>query len=227
MSLPPPTGEGRQRVRISSNSNRVTVVAERRSDVEVDGRADVVRDGPLTTVISVAGKLVIRVPEGSDLTIGTSSGRVDVQGLVGNVAIATESGRITVEHAASVDARTTSARIAIGTCSANCRLRSTSGAITVESCCDADVATDSGRIDLDDVNGSVHAHCVSGRIDVGLASANDVNAETVSGRIDVSLPAGVRARQTTSSQPLAADSDEADCTIYAHSVNGRVAVTSR
>jgi DUF4097 and DUF4098 domain-containing protein YvlB len=225
--LPAPEVVERQIVRITSGSNRVRVVAEDRDDVKITGRAEVVRRDGETTIDADRNAVAVHVPEGTDLVIGTTSARVDVQGRVGDVAIVTVSGRVSVERASSVDARTTSARIEVGHAANACRLRTVSGKITVEGCADADVATDSGKIELDGVRGPVHAHCVTGRIEVGLAAAYDVNAETVTGRIVVAFPKGIRAFRSSRPGQTMTPGDGADCTVFARSVKGRVDITSR
>lgn len=212
-------------MRISSTDHRVEVVAEERGDVAVEGRAHVAKTGATWTVDRVRGRVTVRMPIGSDVVVGTTSGRVEVRGRAGDVAVVTESGRIEIEHARSVDARSDSSRVEVGRVDGTCRVRSVAGRVAVRSCGDADVATRSGRIELPDVHGTVRSHCVSGRIEVGLASAHDVDAETVSGRVSVSLPAGVRAhRPDIDDGSLAVD---ADCTILARSVSGRVEVSSQ
>ena len=212
-------------VRISATSNRVRVVGEERHDVSVEGRSRVTSEGIVTTIDSVRSPLVVRVPLHTDLVVGATSAGVAIEGQVGQVAVVTESGRVSIASAASVDVRTTSARVAVGHVAEGCRIRTTSGRVEVGGCGAADVSTRSGRIDLKGVRGPVRAHCVSGRIEVGLESAQDVEAETVSGRVTVSLPPGVRAHRPTGPSDAAAPPD-CDCTIRARSVSGRVVVSS-
>ena len=203
------------------------IVAEDRADTAVDGDATVSNDRGPTTIDSIRGPIVVRVPEGTDLVIGTTAARVDVEGRVGNVAVVTESGRVVVEHAESLDARTNSGRVLVDRVVNDCCVRTTSARVEVGGCGDADVATDSGRVVLKGVNGSVRAHCVSGRIDVEMDSAHDIDAETVSGRVNVSLPRGARAHQPTDPTDTAPVPDGCDCTVNARSVSGRVDVSSR
>ena len=213
-------------VRVSSTSYRVHVIAEDRPDVALDGMAEVAVDGPCTTIDSVASTLTVRVPEGTDVVIGSGSGRVDVSGDVGDLAVLTDSGRIKIEQAASVDARTRTARIEIGRSDGECRVRSESGRVEVDACCGADVATNSGRISLRQVDGPVHVHCVSGRVHVEMVAAHDVEAETVSGRVEVSLPSGVKAWESTDATATSVAPVGCDCTVNARSVTGRVDVLS-
>lgn len=212
-------------VRIASNG-RVDVVAEQRGDVDVHGDADVARAGSTTTISSTSGRLEVRVPVGIDLIIGTTSGRVAVSGEVGKLSVVTESGRVAVERAETADVRSETGRIDIGQTDGHCRVRSESGSVSVSSCQRANVATGSGTIALHGVRGTVQAHCTSGRIDIEMATANDIEAETVTGRIAVSLPSGVRAFRTEVTDGQATP-DDADCTIFARSVTGRIDVGNR
>ncbi len=213
-------------VRISTVSHGVRVLAEERDDVSVDGPSRIRSDGDITTVDLVAGRLTVRVPAGCALVIGATSGRVEVRGPVGDVSIIAESGRIDVEEARRIDARSTSGRVVVGRVAGDCRVRSETGRIEIGGCVGVDAATASGRIDLGHVSGPVRAHCVSGRVTVELDSANDVDAETVTGRIDIALPVGVRVHRVDG--PGASDRpDGYDCVVRAVSVNGRIGVSNR
>lgn len=220
-----PSSDERPLVRVAA-TGRVDVVAEERDDVDVRGDASVLRSGNTTTISGEDGQLSIRVPIGVDLIIGTTSGRVAVTGEVGTLSVVTESGRVAVERAQSTDVRSDTGRIDIGQSDGSCRVRSESGSISVASCQRANVATGSGKISLQDVGGPVQAHCTSGRIDIEMATANDIVAETVTGRISVSLPRGVRAFHTEAATGRVTP-DDADCTVVARSVTGRVDVGNR
>jgi DUF4097 and DUF4098 domain-containing protein YvlB len=211
-------------VRVSATSQRLQLIAESRPDIAVVGDAVVSSEGT-TTTIEPTGRLVIRVPEGTDIVVGTTSGRVALNGQLGHVAVVSQSGRVEVGRAASVDIRTGSGRVVVGQCHGECRVHTKSGRVEVGSCDRADVVARSGRIVLRGVDGPARAHCVSGRIDIEMRSPHDVEAETVSGRITVSLPPGC-------GYTLRSAGDEApplpgDCVVLARSVSGRVAVTTR
>lgn len=210
-------------VRIATTTGRVRVIAEDRDDVEVDGRATVVTDAGRTTVESVSDALVVRVPIGCDVVVGTVSGKVETQGPLGELAIVAVSGRVSVEQARSADIRTGSARIEVGRVDGELRAHTKSGRITAEASGASDVSTMSGQITLSEVSGRVHAHCISGRIEVRLVGAHDVEAETVSGRVSVELPAGTRPHLPD--DPAEVRPPDCDCTVVARSVSGRVTVT--
>lgn len=214
-------------VRVSTTSGRISIFVEDRADVDVDGSAPIQVAGNRTTVNGGSGKLEIRVPIGSDLIVGSTSGRIDVQGRAGSVSITSGSGKIRVEHAQSVDARSSTGRIEIASANGACSIRAGSGSVSVGSCGRADVATESGRIDLDGVQGSVSAHCTTGRIDIRMDAAADVIAETISGRIALSLPPGVRPFFPSGTEAEQQMPSGTDCTVRARSVTGRVEVRNR
>ena len=217
----------RHTIRVTTSSHRSRVVATPAGGVAVDGSALVDTSGNTTTIDSVRSKLTIEVPEDSDVLIGSTSGRVEIVGRLGHVAVVSDSGRVDVEEARSIDVRTRSAAVVVGRVTDGCRVRTTSGKVEITSCGSADVATESGSLRVSGVEGSARAHCVSGRIELDLSAAGDVEAENVSGRITVSLPAGTRihrAERIDSDAPRPADTD---CTVAARSVSGRVEVSTR
>ncbi len=212
-------------VRVSTKSGAIHVYGEA-------GRTEcwssvTPNEGSPTTICGGSSKVEVRVPEGTDLVIGSTSGKVTVEGRVGTVSVLTNSGRISVADAVSVDARSTSGRVEVGRADGVCRVVSTSGKVEVGRCGAADAASGSGRIALDEAHGPVRASCTSGKITVTVAGAHDVDAETVSGRIEVSYPADVQPLVASSAAEVAAATPGHDCTVVARSGSGRVVVTSR
>ncbi len=187
--------------------------AEPRDEVEVVGDADVSIDPECTTVTGQTGKLLVRVPVGTNIRVGTDAGRVSMDGPAGDVAVVTDSGRVEVDNAQAVDVRSNSGRVKIFRANGRCRVRSVSGRVEVGACAGADVSTNSGRVSLAGVEGPTRAHCVDGRIDLEMAAAADIDVATVTGRIRVSLPTGVEAG--------------VDCAVATSSISGRVEVTNR
>ena len=192
----------------------------------VQGDASVRTNGSRTTVESRGDRILVRVPAGADLVIGTTSARVDVDGPAGRVAVVTESGRITVEEATSADIRTRSARVKVGRTSAECCVRSSSGRVTIGECGSAEATTKSGRIVVLAANGPVRAHCVSGRVEVGLMAPGDIDAETVSGEIRITVPAGVGVLTGDGLSVRTLWPDGAEASVNARTVSGRVDVSS-
>ena len=214
-------------VRISTTSGSVRVTAEPgRTDVS-SSSGPTASSGDSVTIDSGSSKVDVRVPEGTDLVIGSVSGRVTVDGRVGAASVLTTSGRISIDHAASVDARSTSGRVEVTHSDGECRVMSTSGKVQVGRCGAADAASRSGRIVLADAHGPVRANCTSGRITVSMAGAHDVDAETVSGRIEISFPAGVRPLVVSSAAAAAEAGEQHDCNVIARSGSSRVVVSTR
>jgi DUF4097 and DUF4098 domain-containing protein YvlB len=214
-------------LRISTTSGKVQIDAEP-GRAEFSSSSDVVdAAGTPPTVEGGSSSVRLRVPEGTDLLIGSTSGRVTVRGRVGRVSAVTTSGRIDIERAASVDARSRSGRIGIGHADGECRVVSTSGGVTIGRCGDADLTSRSGRIVVSDAHGAVRAACTSGRISVRMAGPHDVAAETVSGSVEVSYPESVHPLVTASSTSPVDASVGCDCTVVARSGSGRVVVTNR
>ena len=214
-------------VRIASGSHRVEVRAVDGVALEVSGDARVERGGGGVTIDEARGRLTVLVPSGTDVVVGTTSGRVDLRGRFGQVAVVSESGRVEVERAVSVDVRTETSAIEIGEVSGACRVRSKSGRVEVARCGAADVASTTGRVEMRHVDGVVDAHSVSGRIELSLERPHDVRAETVTGRIEVSLPPGTVAFQPDSPADRRLRPPDASCTVSTRSQTGRVVVATR
>lgn len=210
-------------LRVSSPQHRVEIVAETRSDIAIDGSAEIDRSGNVVTV-DATGRLDIRVPTGTDVHVGTDTARVEIDGNVGVASVLTRTGRVGIGAAETVDVRTESGRVEVELAAGDVCIRSTSGRVSVGTCGSADLATETGQIEVSEAHGDVRAHCTSGRIEVELAEAADVTAESVTGRVAVRLPAGTRVfRSDNESTPRPA---EYDCTVVARSVSGRIIVSS-
>ncbi len=236
--MTPAEGLATRVVRIATTTDRLLVVAEARDEISVDGDAGAELRGDVLT-LDAHSRLAVRVPTGTSLVIGSTSGRVAVQGTVGSCSVSTESGRVEVEHATRLDVRGASSRVVVGQVDGECRVHVLAGRIEIGSCGGADVSTTSGRIRLDDVRGDATAHCGSARVEVHLSGAHDVEPSTVSGRIEVTHPPGVSVDVITDdiaggvAGPVAdrgrasAERSGAHCTVVARSVTGRVTVGPR
>jgi DUF4097 and DUF4098 domain-containing protein YvlB len=222
--MSPTSGVAVSEVRVTTSSGSVVVYADAAADAVTARGAAADVDGDRVTIEGGSSKAEVRVPEGMDLVIGTSSGRVEVRGAAGSVAVVTRSGKVVVEAATSVDIRSSSGRIDVESVDGECRIIGGSGRVTVDRCGSAHVTTGSGRIVLRHVHGRAHAHCSSGRIDLTMATASDVDAETVSGRISIAMPAGARVRIDAPTSATIATDAEHDCVVTARSGSGRVVV---
>ena len=214
-------------VRISSPSHRVRVVAEDRSDIVLEGRFSSRESGSVMSVESAGSPLVVHVPRGTDVQVGTESSRIEVEGAVGHLAATSSSGRVEVESAETADIRTSSGRVEVCAVVGEARLRTSSGRVIVGSCEQLDASTDSGRIEVRDARGNVEASCVSGRVEVEMATAADVVAETVSGRIEVAMPQGTRVHRSSRNESSEDRPADCDCVVAARSISGRVVVGER
>lgn len=186
-AVPAPTGVV---VRVTSRSGRVTVTGEDRADIVVE-KGDEPSVGPDGVEITGSGKVVVRCPAGSDVVVGTGSGRVDLNGRLGDARVTTGSGTIRVEEVRAIDARTGSGDVAVETCAGRCRLKTSSGSVRVGRAGEADLATGSGSVEAELVTGA-HIKTGSGSVEVGLAQAGGVDVKAHSGSVTVSVPAGLR-----------------------------------
>ncbi|MGZ4676001.1 MAG: DUF4097 family beta strand repeat-containing protein [Acidimicrobiia bacterium] len=217
-------------VRVTASSGRIEVTAEDRGDIAVERG----QDHPMGGILEVQGAssgVRLRVPVGTDLVVGTHSGRVDLHGELGEVRITTRSGAVTIERCRDLDARTVSGRIDVGTVTGDARLKAASGRITVGRVGGELHATSvSGRVEIGDADGEVRVTSVNGRVEVGLNGSAPVRCETVSGAICLEVPA--TARPHTSLRSVSGrcvcdlpEGDDAD--VVGRSISGTITVRAR
>ena len=227
---------GHLELHVGTRSGRVSITGEDRQDLYIESDAPIREEkirvdstGRVTLKSSRGGSgwLKVRCPAGADLTIGTVSGSVELHGPVGRARVTTVSGKIDVERAEALDARSIAGSITVGDCSGRCRLQTTSGDVSCNSAGQAQVSTISGRIQLDEVSGKVFAQSASGRIDVGLQTASDVAVRTMSGAVKVQVPKGVRPHprlRSLSGKPRFECERGDDCEIKARTLSGKIEV---
>ena len=174
-------------VRITASSGRITVRAEARNDVEIlRGRtgddANDVRGG--------SDGVDLVVPAGTDLAVGTSSGRITLVGPLGRVSATTRSGKIEIEECAELDARTTSASVKVGRVHGDARVKTASGGITLGDVAGAmRASTVSSQIEVR-AGGPTEVRTVSGSVTLVVTEPRDVAAGSVSGSVRIAVPAG-------------------------------------
>ena len=228
--------DGHTHLHVGTRSGRVTITAEERDDLRIESGAPL-RDDKITTgddgkigITSPRGGsawLEIHCPSGADVTIGTVSGRVELRGRFGPVRVTTVSGRIEVEQAAALDARSVSGRITVGRCGGRCRLRTKSGRITCDSAGDASMSTLSGRIHLGDATGKVAAQSVSGKVEARTQGKDDVAIQTLSGSVRVEVPKEVRPNarlKSMTGRPRCDCKEGDDIEIAVRSMSGKIEV---
>jgi DUF4097 and DUF4098 domain-containing protein YvlB len=180
---------GAEPLHISNRSGSIRVTAVPGATLDVDGgEIDTDPEGGL----HVRGRrgsspIDVTCPEGSDLVIGTVSGRVEVEGPAGAVKVATVSGKIDIERAAEIDVRTKSGNVTVGTCAGDCNVVVTSSNVTVGEAGRASVATVSGRIAVEKLD-DARVKTVSGTVELGARGGGQVHVQSVSGNVEVSLP---------------------------------------
>jgi len=177
---------------ITTRSGNVHVQADGDHALSVEGgsieRED---DGSLhIRRAPTASSIEVTCAVGTDVTVGTGSGKVELHGALGAVRVATVSGKIRVEQATRLDVRTKSGSIDIGTVAGECRVMTTSSKVRVRSAGRATVAVVSGLVLLDQVGGA-HVKSVSGKVLLALApDADRVSIHTVSGKVEIRVPPG-------------------------------------
>jgi DUF4097 and DUF4098 domain-containing protein YvlB len=178
-------------VRVSSRSGAVTITGEERDTILVEkGDAHLDREGAVE-VAGGSGRVAIRCPTGTDVLVGTGSGRVKLHGHLGDARITTGSGAITVEAVRTVDARTGSGSIEVDGCAGDCQLKTGSGKVRLGVAGEASIATGSGSVRADAVRGA-RVRAGSGSVVIGLTAAGPVDVEAHSGSVTLTVPAGLR-----------------------------------
>lgn len=221
---------------LSTRSGRVTVTAEERQDLRIESdaplRDDKIRVDATGSVSLKSGRggsgwLEIRCPTGSDVVIGTVSGKVELRGQLGAARVTTVSGSVEVDRTEALDVRSIAGSIEVAQCAGRCRLQTKSGRATVGSAGDAQVSTMSGQIRLDEATGDIRAQTASGKVEVGTQGKGDVAVQTMSGSVRVTVPKGVRPAtrlRSVAGRPRCDCEEGDDCRIAVQSMSGKIEV---
>jgi DUF4097 and DUF4098 domain-containing protein YvlB len=176
-----------------------------------------------------ADKIEVDCASGTDVTIGTDSGKVELVGRFGAVRVATMSGTIRAGEMARIDVRTKSGKVDIGTCSGECRVMTKSAAVHIGRADRATVSVVSGIVLMEQVRGA-EVKTVSGKVLLSLAPNSErVSVHTVSGKVEVRVPAATRpsTRLRTISGKIRCDCPTGDdLEIAVASVSGAIRVSS-
>ena len=223
-------------IEITTRSGQLVVIAEPgRANVEIEGlseqsrRRQVWRDGTCLHVRPGQGasSLTVRCPAGTDLMAASNSGRVQLQGDLGDVRLHSHSGQISVERARSVEARTKNGRIRIETVHGRVSAATASGKVDITQAHSARAASVSGSIELKDVRTTVDAMSVSGAVRINAHGAGDIRVGTVSGSVDIHLPEdrqpNIVTRQKSGSRSINC-AEGNDLTITVATVSGSVRI---
>ena len=157
-------------VHISTRSGDVSVLTEEGAELSVEGGTIEHHDDGTIHIrrAPTSSTIEVRCAPGTDMTVGTVSGKIELLGSLGAVRVATVSGKIRVAEATRVDVRTKSGKIDIGTCSGECRIMTKSASVHVGSAGRAMVAAISGVVLLENV-GAAEVKTVSGKVLLAVA----------------------------------------------------------
>jgi DUF4097 and DUF4098 domain-containing protein YvlB len=149
------------------------------------------RSGNVLVTAEPGARLVVTCAAGTDLTISTGSGNIEVRGDAGSVKVTTTSGSVSIERATAVNARGASGRVSVGACAGECLVVFASSNVRVGEAGRAVIATVSGNIDVDETD-DAEVKSVSGNISLGARGGGTMAARSISGSVEVSVPDGFR-----------------------------------
>jgi len=219
-------------LRLQSRSGRVNVIAEAREDVQAETDSVETRiedNGSALLVRSSRGgskTLTVRCPVDTDVSVGTQSASVRLEGKFGNVSVTTMSGDIEIDDSEDLDARSMSGKLTINRCRGRCRLNAVSGKIHGADVDTAYVSSVSGSISFDRVIGDIRAKTVSGSIDLSALGDGAIAVKTISGKVRITLPPGTEPQTSFKTRGhIRCDFPSGrDCRIEAQSLSGSIEV---
>ena len=174
---------------ISNRSGAIRVEAQPGAELEVTGgHVERDEDGVLRVRgDSSSGALLVTCAPATDLVIGSQSGSVKVHGPVGDVSVATVSGKVRIDNAERVDVRTKSGTVEIGWCSGDCHVVVISANVNVQQAARAFLAAVSGHVTVGELD-EAHVKTVSGSVELGARAGGRVKVKSVSGHVEISVP---------------------------------------
>jgi DUF4097 and DUF4098 domain-containing protein YvlB len=191
--MPDPAVPDPAPIHITTRSGSVQVVAAEGAELEiVDGFSERHDDGSIHIRRAESSSAIeVRCAPGTDVSVGTNSGNVELGGPLGAVRVATISGKIRIADAARVDVRTKSGKIDIEVCRGECRILTKSSSVHVGSADRATVAVISGIVLLEQVRGA-EVKTVSGKVLLGSKGGDRIAVRTVSGKVEIRVPAAAK-----------------------------------
>ncbi len=181
------------RIRISTRSDNVRVLAAPGAPFSVDGGVVISeQDGELDVRRAPdSNKIEVRCGTGTDVTIGTTSGKIECEGALGALRIATVSGKVHVDEGARIDVRSKSGVVDVERCTGECRVVVTSGRVRVGHAQRVAIAGVSGLVVAEQVE-AADIKTVSGKVVLGASGSGRLRVHTVSGKVEILVPAGTQ-----------------------------------
>jgi DUF4097 and DUF4098 domain-containing protein YvlB len=207
------------KLRLHSSSGDITIIAEDREDLEAEvkgGRSPALQREDDGRTISIRARrlgsknILIRCPTGTDISIGSVSGDIRLDGSFGRVKATTISGDVKLDFGTEVDLRSVSGHLIVNSCRDGCSLH-----------------TKSGRISVDGVDGPARASTISGTVDIGTSGRDSVSIKSISGGVSVKVPHDKRpkARLRSLSGRVRCECPQgSDFDIQASTISGRIEV---
>jgi DUF4097 and DUF4098 domain-containing protein YvlB len=177
------------RLTITVRSGAVEVRAEPGAPLQVRGGELIAEGDGRFRIDSSSSGIEVVCDESTDVAIGTTSGKVECRGRLGELSVTTGSGSVSIQRAASVDVRTKSARVEVDEVDGRCTVRTKSGAIEVRRAGQLDLKTTSGRVSGSAVSEAV-VQTFSGRVELAIEASPQVRVQARSGAVEVALPKG-------------------------------------
>lgn len=135
--------------------------------------------------------LAVKVPQGSEVSVKTTSAPISLHGKLGAASINTVAGSATVESASSVRANTVSGSISVIDATEDFRANTASGQVRADHVGgDFSAKTVSGAITAERLDANANVNTLSGGIELSALRSGAVKANTVSGRISLGVVAG-------------------------------------
>jgi DUF4097 and DUF4098 domain-containing protein YvlB len=183
------------RVQISTRSGNIRVLAEAGAELSVEGGVIVNEELGVVEIRrdrdADAKEITVVCPAGTDVTAGTTSGKISTLGRLGSVRVASVSGKIHVAWAERADARSKSGAITIDEVTNDCRVVVTSAKVHIGKAQRASIAGVSGVVTMENVEGA-DVKTVSGKVLISTSGGGEVNVRTVSGLVEVTVPREVQ-----------------------------------
>jgi DUF4097 and DUF4098 domain-containing protein YvlB len=181
------------RLNITTRSGKVKVFAAPGNGLSIDGGAVVSEADGVVDIRrrKSAGEIVVHCEPATNVTIGTVSGSVETDGELGDVRVASVSGKVRIASASRVDVRTKSGSVDIGTVTGECRLVVTSAKVRIGAAARAMIAGVSGVVAAENVE-RADVKTVSGTVELSTKGPGRVSVRTISGTVKISVPPEVR-----------------------------------